>query len=317
MGKIEKVHGIEYSRPEVYLFQDTGVGVAEFAARTAYDSFSNSENKHIKILNDVLNYTEETGKDTVAQAELIRIETENINKIDDSELLKDLAWTYFHHSVLEHANLSYLIKGTSRGALQEQARHRIQGITVRSTRYTMAELINIFVALLTGFEDEEDGYYFFEREVLKLNSFVTTNEEYNKIEIQCIYQKLMFQFNSFLEDYQGDEYSFLAFLKKCVVKDAAEKAFVWYENSSGTPEELLEFLNSSKKKRNVGDAFKHVVTDNWKVDMVVTFNLRSLKNYFDLRDSGAAYFQIKWLAEEMKKVTPIKYLKLIDKNFKD
>ena len=39
--------------------------------------------------------------------------------------------------------------------------------------------------------------------------------------------------------------------------------------------------------------------------MVVTFNIRSLKNYFDLRDSGAAWFQIQWLAEEMKKVTPV------------
>jgi len=50
-----------------------------------------------------------------------------------------------------------------------------------------------------------------------------------------------------------------------------------------------------------------------KVDMVVTFNLRSLKNYFVLRDSGAAYFQIRWLAQEMMKVTPQKYLDLIIK----
>jgi thymidylate synthase (FAD) len=75
-------------------------------------------------------------------------------------------------------------------------------------------------------------------------------------------------------------------------------------------------LENGKKKRNVGDGFKHIVSDNWKVDMVVTFNIRSLKNYFDLRDSGAAWFQIQWLAEAMKEVTPIKYLKLIDKKYK-
>ena len=51
--------------------------------------------------------------------------------------------------------------------------------------------------------------------------------------------------------------------------------------------------------------------------MVVTFNIRSLKNYFDLRDSGAAWFQIQWLAQGMKDATPKKYLKLIDKKFKD
>ena len=81
----------------------------------------------------------------------------------------------------------------------------------------------------------------------------------------------------------------------------------------GNSEALLEALQNGKKKRNVGDAFKHIVTDNWKVDMVVTFNLRSLKNYFSLRDSGAAYFQIRWLAKAMKAATPKKYLKLIVK----
>ena len=50
--------------------------------------------------------------------------------------------------------------------------------------------------------------------------------------------------------------------------------------------------------------------------MVITFNIRSLKNYFDLRDSGAAWFQIQWLAQKMKEVTSMKYLKLIDKKHK-
>jgi thymidylate synthase (FAD) len=43
-------------------------------------------------------------------------------------------------------------------------------------------------------------------------------------------------------------------------------------------------------------------------------NLRSLKNYLTLRDSGAAFFQIRWLAQEIKKVTPAKYLDLIVRN---
>lgn len=47
--------------------------------------------------------------------------------------------------------------------------------------------------------------------------------------------------------------------------------------------------------------------------MVVTMNLRALKNYFTLRDSGAAYFGIQWLAEAMKEITPSKYLDLIVK----
>jgi thymidylate synthase (FAD) len=81
----------------------------------------------------------------------------------------------------------------------------------------------------------------------------------------------------------------------------------------GNSEALFEALQAGKKKKNVGDAFKHIITDNVKVDMVVTFNLRSLKNYLTLRDSGAAYFQIRWLAQEMMRVTPSKYLDLIVK----
>ena len=97
----------------------------------------------------------------------------------------------------------------------------------------------------------------------------------------------------------------------------AKSSLPFLETHKNDAEALYEALQCGKKKRNVGDGFKHIVSDNWKVDMVVTFNIRSLKNYFDLRDSGAAWFQIQWLAEEMKKVTPKKYLKLIDKKHRD
>jgi len=62
---------------------------------------------------------------------------------------------------------------------------------------------------------------------------------------------------------------------------------------------------------------KWIVDDNFKVDMVFTMNLRSLKNYLSLRDSGAAYFQIRNLAEEIMNATPDKYLKLIIKSKKE
>ena len=92
---MENVYGINYSKPEVVLLQDTGIGVAESAARTCYDSFSNSENEVIKNIEHTLPTDEMC---------------DEINAIDDSTLLDDLAWTYFHHSILEHANLSFLIR---------------------------------------------------------------------------------------------------------------------------------------------------------------------------------------------------------------
>jgi len=272
------MYGIKYSKPEVVLLQDTGIGVAETAARTCYDSFCNSENDVVQEIENVLPDTKMC---------------QTLNDIEDSQLLDDLAWTYFHHSILEHANLSYLIRGTSRGVLQEHARHRIQAISVRSTRYTMSSLINAFVASKQG-----GGREFFIEKVLAFDMFVTADEAYNRIEIGGMYEKLDFQAK------QVEDFYTLA---------VAKSSLLFLEELQGKPQELYDALQAGKKKRNVGDAFKHIITDNVKVDMVVTFNLRSLKNYLTLRDSGAAYFQIRWLAQEMMKVTPKKYLDLIIK----
>jgi len=272
------MYGIQYSRPQVVLLQDTGIGVAETAARTCYDSFANSEN-------DVIQDLEHTLPDTSRCAML--------NEIEDSELLEDLAWTYFHHSILEHANLSYLIRGTSRGVLQEHARHRIQAISVRSTRYTMSGIMNAFVASQHG-----GGRDFFIEIVDTYDMFVTADHDYNRLEIGGMYDKLLFQKQK-VEDFYAIA--------------VAKSSLPFLEEFADRPKELYDALQAGKKKRNVGDAFKHIITDNVKVDMVVTFNLRSLKNYFNLRDSAAAYFQIRWLAQEMIKVTPKKYLDLIIK----
>ena len=275
---MEEMYGIQYSRPQVVLLQETGIGVAETAARTCYDSFTNSENSVIKDLEHTL------PDETMCEA---------LNEIEESALLDDLAWTYFHHSILEHANLSFLVRGTSRGVLQEHARHRIQAISVRSTRYTMSGIINAFVASKHGGDRD-----FFIDKVAEFDMFVTADAAYNRLEIGAMYDKLDFQ------SHKVDDFHAIA---------VAKSSLPFIEELQGKPEELYEALQGGKKKRNVGDAFKHIVTDNWKVDMVVTFNLRSLKNYFTLRESGAAYFQIRWLAQEMMQVTPKKYLDLIIK----
>ena len=272
------MYQLSYQKPKVTLLQDSGLGVAEIAARTCYDSFENSENACIKEAME-------------------HLDTQAINEIEDSELLSTLAWVHHHHSIIEHATLSFLVQGTSRGVLQEHARHRIQSLSVRSTRYTMSGIINAFVA---SFE-AEDGFEFFLEKLLALDMFVITDPEYLAIEIRAIYDKLLFQ-------YHRDD----TFMHNAVAKSSLPFLETYNADAQG----LFETLQNGKKKRNVGDGFKHIVSGHWQVDMVVTFNIRSLKNYFDLRDSGAAWFQIRWLAEEMKKVTPVKYLRLIDKKHK-
>ena len=92
MERMEMYH-IEYERPKVTLLQQSGLGVAEIAARTCYDSFENSENACVKNA-------------------MIELDTDAVNDIEDSDLLSNLAWVHHHHSIIEHATLSYLVQGT-------------------------------------------------------------------------------------------------------------------------------------------------------------------------------------------------------------
>jgi thymidylate synthase (FAD) len=277
METIEQYH-IPYTKPKVTLLGHSGLGVSEIASRTCYDSFEASEHEEIRQSMEILD------KDA-------------INAIESSELLDSLAWVHHHHSIFEHATISYLIQGTSRGVLQEHARHRIQAISVRSTRYTMSSLINAFTASLYS----QESYSFFFDKVQALDLFVIEDEEYAEIEIRSIYDKLIYQYQRL------SNYHEIA---------VAKSSLPLLEKFRNDPERLFEALERGKKKRNVGDAFKHIVSDNWRVDMVVTFNLRSLKNYFSLRASNSAYFQIRWLAQEMIRITPNKYLRLIIKEDK-
>ena len=289
---METVAGVLYTKPQVTLLQQTGIGTSEYAARTCYDSFDKSENSCIRDL----------GR---GETSLGGYEYSEMNHIESSKLLEDLAWTHFHHSILEHANLTYLIKGTSRGVLQEHARHRIQSISVRSTRYTLAPVINAFVAeALTNISNNHPSDWFINT-LLAQDLFVTADKAYNTLQIVDIFQKLKYQFHKLGKN----EFMHLA---------VAKSSIDWTTSPIQHPEmsmaqSIFEGLQAGKKKRNIGDSFKHIINDNWKVDLVVTFNLRSLKNYFQLRDSGAAWIQIQWLAQAMKQATPSKYLDLIIK----
>ena len=282
----ETIAGIEYQKPKVILLNETGITSAEIAARTCYDSFANSEDEFVR---DFPTNFEDPNLLLTCEHEM-----------EESGLLHDLAWTYNHHSILEHASLTYYISGTSRGVLQEHSRHRLQAISVRSTRYTMSDILYIFIAS----QRDSDSKSWFIQKISELDMFVVVGQD-QLFEAAQLYEKLL---------HQQIKLGSQEFLRICLSKTNLEN---YNTSKSSSALNTLKSLQQGKKKRNVGDSFKWVVTDNWKVDLVVTFNLRSLKNYFDLRDSGAAWFQIQWLAEEMKKATPKKYLKLIDKKFKN
>jgi thymidylate synthase (FAD) len=127
------------------------------------------------------------------------------------------------------------------------------------------------------------------------------------IEMESMFEKLYYH-NQMIDEDDELDWKELTCSKDMIDKDPFDTNDVF---------DCYRILMLSKQKKHVGDSFKWIVTDNWKVDMVITFNLRSLKNYLTLRDSGAAYFLMRELAKAIKAATPLKYLRLIDKEFKD
>jgi len=280
-------NGIDYIYPTAHLIADNGIGQSEYAARQCYNSFDKSENICIKALNDSVKRNDEI---------LIGTLSKGLQTVEESELLQSLSFVHFHESTLEHSVLTFLLTDFSRGVLQELARHRIASYSVQSTRYTMSSLINAFTACALLQAPSKT----FVDEVLRYDMFVVADEKMNRIELHGIFDKMKYHY---------DKIGQTKWLELSVAKSVRER--IPAESEYHT---FVKLLNS-KDKRNVGDSFKYIISDNFKVSAVMTINLRSFKNFLGLRDSGAAWFQIEKLAQEMKAKTPDKYLKLILKNF--
>jgi len=291
MNKTIKHNGIEYYLPTVTLLKAEGLGISELAGRTAYNSYDKSENNAIKDLAVLLKEDEDYG-----------IELDNtiskVNAIESSELLTNLAWVHHHHSVLEMCELWFFVNGTSRSVIQEHSRHRVQELTVQSTRYTMSSVINAFLASQVC--GHTNGYDWFLNKVKEFDMFTIKDQEED---IHFMYRRLLKQKIAL-----GEE----KFIELATSKDMRNNGAINQYN----PDMVFEALQSSKQARNIGDSFKHIVTDNWKVDLVFKMNLRSLKNYLKLRNSGAAYFLMRELAIAIQEAAPKSYLNLIVKEDK-
>ena len=274
------------------LLQDTGLGTSEYAARTCYNSFEQSENEVIKSLG----YPK--FKD-IDQTEFDDNFYGDLKDVYHSDLLDKLAWTHHHYSIIEHAVLTYKLT-MSRGVLQEFARHRIASPSVQSTRYTMKDIIDAYVA---SEDDQEVGSrQWFINKVMTFN-MLSIYGKLAETEIGGMYDKLY----TFERNY-GVEISEL-----CLSKEAKEVSIRYTKQST---EAVFQALHYCKAKRNAGDSIKFIVTDNWLCDVVWTINLRSLKNFLELRNSGAAWEPMQHLAQLIEQATPTKYLSLISKQHK-
>jgi len=123
---------VAHKTPKATLLYCTPLAVAEIGGRVCYDSFESSENSIIKFFKQNPEHFIHTTKD---------------EDVSSSDLLYKLAHVHFHHSVLEHIQLSYYIKDIPRNVILEANRHRIGVATSqKSSRYTIDDLVNAWVS---------------------------------------------------------------------------------------------------------------------------------------------------------------------------
>ena len=77
-------------------------------------------------------------------------------------------------------------------------------------------------------------------------------------------------------------------------------------------EKLIKGLTGSKKKKQ-NDRVKRCLPEVWLMRGVWTFNLRALKHFMELRDSGSAYYGIREVCDALNEVIPTEYKSLIKK----
>ena len=278
MSNTYKAFGVTYKKPTVGLLNTPNLAVAEVASRTAYESLQHSEHEHIRCWDG----------------------STEVDDVEDSKLVTQLIHAYHHESIAEHMSFTFHIDNLSRGALQEVARHRVSSPTVKSTRYTMSSVLYAYIAsVVVG-----TGFTTFKYWVELNNILVVTTSVIRDATISGMWSNLTAYHNLV---------GTAEFFSEVLAKDNLE--YIRHVGSEPTFAEVLHVLSGGKTKKNAGDGVKgFLVTDAWATSMVWTINLRSLKNFMTLRDSGAAYHGIRELARAIKEVLPDKYMKLIDKN---
>lgn len=171
-----------------------------------------------------------------------------------------------HTSVLEHAYFQFKIEGISRACLIELERHRISSMTVKSTRYTLHKMLKEFESISGSCLNEEvinliDKYY-----VNYFKQYGTQNEEMRQVELL-----------HYVDLFENLKSMYCAY-------------------------EIFKKLKQNKIiTENVQDYLKGFLHESKRTSLQWTINLRSLRNFLELRQSPKAHFEIRHLSELIKK----------------
>ncbi len=119
----------------VKLRHSTPLHICSDAIRKCWDSGENSDSTEYKYQVYDWNDLDEPAVSPYTEP-MIEVET----GLKDKALIERIGNKFKHGSTLEHLVYNFEIIGVSRALLQELARHRMASLSVKSTRYTLAEL---------------------------------------------------------------------------------------------------------------------------------------------------------------------------------
>lgn len=219
-----------------------------------------------------------TPKEVLIEAMSMPYKTENFKKISTEQAMKKIKAICVdkkHSSVLEHITFNFKIEGISRLCLQELVRHRMASYTVESTRYT-----------LPSQEEVENIYNLLEYYYITPTLYKKGNIEQDKFNILKKYFVIPFKNEWFL----------------------IHTLYIEFKSLLNAYHTAL--LTNNKKIGN--DKLKYFLPESWRTNLVMSINIRSLRNFLGLRLSKQAHFEIRHLAGLIYEQIPAEYKVLFE-----
>lgn len=198
------------------------------------------------------------------------------NEKPTTDLLRRIV-NFGHESTIEHISFNFEIIGISRLCLQEIVRHRIASYTVESTRYTLHKMLKEF-----------EPFLFSNGNIKQLSVDIDAN----KTEIMNLINKY---FVNPYKDFDNMHYGNIILLDLYY-----SNMFSQVESLYNSYEYLKHMLSVKSIDERPEDFLKYNLLESKRTELVMTINLRSMRNFLRLRDNKKAHFEIRKVAELMK-----------------
>lgn len=196
------------------------------------------------------------------------------NENPSLKLLENIVNVKKHESVIEHISFNFNVDGFSRLCLQELVRHRIASYTAESTRYTLNKMIKDFEPFIIKYVFEEDNNTTFEINLKDKKGLFNMIDKYY-VNPYCNLDKSL------------NGVFILENVHYCHIMNELVTLLSVKENLKG-------FENLGER---IEDYMKYDLTESKRTSLVLTMNLRSVRNMFKLRISNFAHFEIRTLAK--------------------